>query len=158
MESVIEEVACFKYVSLYSNVLAFKIKYLNWWEWEDRRKGYWWVMKARKRHSVVKFNSKGVFIYDDTAVQHGSRTRDFHVHCWELGLISLETQCQAAICFITVCFHGNTGWLLSVVILLYFLWVVGDSLPYPPPWTFPMALLKCIILNTHFRVLTEQWF
>lgn len=86
MESVIEEVACFKYVSLYSNILAFKIKYLNCWEWEGRRNRYWWVMKARKRHSPVKFNSKGIFIYDNVAVQHGSRMRDFHVHCWELGL------------------------------------------------------------------------
>lgn len=29
MESVIEEVACFKYVSLYSNISALKMEYLN---------------------------------------------------------------------------------------------------------------------------------
>lgn len=29
MESVIEEVACFKYVALYSNISALKMEYLN---------------------------------------------------------------------------------------------------------------------------------
>lgn len=38
MENVIEEVACFKYVSRNSNISTLKVEYLNQWKWENRRK------------------------------------------------------------------------------------------------------------------------